>query len=487
MKKLISLLVAAVMALSLATACQLTDDTNQNGDPAATPTAQPAGDDTLDLTAIAAKIGGEETITLGDVKTVFDMYVEYFSYYGYDVTSDTATLEGFQDDVVNMLVQEKLINYKARELGYAEFTTEQQAELDQRVEEEIDNLNEYYRAQAESEAQSDATVDVDARTMELILEEAISNLGDENATYEMYCEELSKNVESQYLAELVKEDKLKDVVASEDQISEEYNADLAEDTEAYGTTPENYKGDQEGFESSGEGVPVLFVPEGYHRVMDIYIPFEGTVPEECTTKKTEMNQLKTEYSELAFADAISASSANSARMKEIITQYQALSAEYDALYAEYTASTRKAMEDVYARLENGEDFKTVMAETTQNADFTEIDAFAQKGMLIAPTLACASDWSDTFKAYFAELSLGEYSQIFEDESGLRIIYYAADETPGAKELSQVHDEIAAYLESTLKDEEWNTLVDEWTKEEGTVTLFPEVYRVLGKSDDTAAQ
>ncbi len=191
MKKLISLLVAAVMALSLATACQLTDDTNQNGDPAATPTAQPAGDDTLDLTAIAAKIGGEETITLGDVKTVFDMYVEYFSYYGYDVTSDTATLEGFQDDVVNMLVQEKLINYKARELGYAEFTTAQQAELDQRVEEEIDNLNEYYRAQAESEAQSDATVDVDARTMELILEEAISNLGDENATYEMYCEELS--------------------------------------------------------------------------------------------------------------------------------------------------------------------------------------------------------------------------------------------------------------------------------------------------------
>ena len=60
--------------------------------------------------------------------------------------------------------------------------------------------------------------------MELILEEAIANLGDDNATYEDYCKALSEDIETQYLSELMKDDLTKDVKATDDEIEEAYNA-----------------------------------------------------------------------------------------------------------------------------------------------------------------------------------------------------------------------------------------------------------------------
>ena len=111
-KKLIALLLCAAMAASILCACQLSDTDTPNGtaeptDPAApASTAEPTDTDNsaeLDLTAAVAKINGETVLTLGDVKTMFDMYVEYFANYGYDVISDQATLEEFQDDLINLM------------------------------------------------------------------------------------------------------------------------------------------------------------------------------------------------------------------------------------------------------------------------------------------------------------------------------------------------------------------------------------------------
>lgn len=99
-----------------------------------------------------------------------------------------------------------------------------------------------------------------------------------------------------------------------------------------------------------------------------------------------MNNLKTEYCTLAFDDAINGTSTNAARIAEIISEYKAKQAEYDKYYAEYTASAYEKINAAYARLEAGEDFKAVMADVTENTDFTEIDAYAD-GMLISiPTL-----------------------------------------------------------------------------------------------------
>lgn len=263
-KKLIALLLCAAMAASILCACQLSDTDTTSGtaeptDPAApASTAEPTDTDNsaeLDLTAAVAKINGETVLTLGDVKTMFDMYVEYFANYGYDVISDQATLEEFQDDLINLMVQDKVIEAKARELGYANFTDEQKAELESRIAEKIDGLNSYYRDIAEQEAETDESVNVDERMNELILEEAIANMGDENATYESYCAKLSEDVEVEYLVELMRNDLTKDAAADEADIEEQFNTNSMTDMDTYNNNPEYYKDDEDAYEASLEGVP----------------------------------------------------------------------------------------------------------------------------------------------------------------------------------------------------------------------------------------
>ena len=486
-KKLIALLLCAAMAASILCACQLSDTDTPSGtaeptDPAApASTAEPTDTDNsaeLDLTAAVAKINGETVLTLGDVKTMFDMYVEYFANYGYDVISDQATLEEFQDDLINLMVQDKVIEAKARELGYANFTDEQKAELESRIAEKIDGLNSYYRDIAEQEAETDESVNVDERMNELILEEAIANMGDENATYESYCAKLSEDVEVEYLVELMRNDLTKDAAADEADIEEQFNTNSMTDMDTYNNNPEYYKDDEDAYEASQEGVPPLYVPKDYHRIYDIYVAYEGDIPQECTDANTAMNNLKTEYCTLAFDDAINGTSTNAARIAEIISEYKAKQAEYDKHYAEYTASAYEKINAAYARLEAGEDFKAVMADVTENTDFTEIDAYAD-GMLISNSYTSSSDWSSAVKDAFAKLSLGQYSQVFEDTNGLHIIYYVSDEKAGSKTLDEVHDAIAATLTADKKDEVWNALIEEWLND-GSVELMTEVYRQLGK-------
>ena len=303
-------------------------------------------------------------------------------------------------------------------------------------------------------------------------------MGDENATYESYCAKLSEDVEVEYLVELMRNDLTKDAAADEADIEEQFNTNSMTDMDTYNNNPEYYKDDEDAYEASQEGVPPLYVPQDYHRIYDIYVAYEGDIPQECTDANTAMNNLKTEYCTLAFDDAINGTSTNAARIAEIISEYKAKQAEYDKYYAEYTASAYEKINAAYARLEAGEDFKAVMADVTENTDFTEIDAYAD-GMLISNSYTSSSDWSSAVKDAFAKLSLGQYSQVFEDTNGLHIIYYVSDEKAGSKTLDEVHDAIAATLTADKKDEVWNALIEEWLND-GSVELMTEVYRQLGK-------
>ncbi|HOG00571.1 MAG: peptidylprolyl isomerase [Firmicutes bacterium ADurb.Bin248] len=506
MKKWISVLLAAFMLLPLIAACKLTDD-------------EP------DLKAVVATVGGEE-ITLGEVKALFDSYVTYFSYYGYDVTGDTETLHQFQDDIVNKMVEDKLIVVKAKELGYDQFTEEQQAELDARVAEELEAMQEYYRSQAESEYESDNTVNVEERTQELILEEANNNMNRDDATYEEYTEFIREDMTATYLGELLRAGQLKDLSVSEEDVQNEYQTQVDADTASYTESPAAYLAAQESYESLGEGAPALYVPEGYHRVYDIFIKFEGTLPDEYNTNKTQMDKLTTEYQNLAFSEALSGINENSTRMQEILAEYaaaqtagdkakmDALKAEYqelafaeatageasenakrmgeimseyaalqaknDELFAAYAAGAKAKIDEIYAKLEAGENFKELMLANTQNENFNDGESlFVERGMLITNDYDTDDSWGDITKETFASLAAGKYSEPYSDSDGYHILFNIGSETPGVRALD---DTLRAYFEgvakATLEETEWQALIDAW-KAEAEVTINTEVYRVLG--------
>lgn len=485
MKKPLALLMAALMSFGILTACNVAQDPAVvNGEPSisADPAPAPvnaAPVDEADRSTPVAKINGETVLTLGELTDMFNMYSEYFAAYGYDVKSDEATLHTFQDDLVDMIVLDKLVAVKAKELGYANYSPEQQEELDNRVDEEIVALHEYYTGLAQDEAATDPSISVVDRAMELILEQAVAETNDENITYEDYCAKLKETIELQYLAEIMQADLTKDIAATDEDIHADFDQGCAEHIETYTANPSYYKDDQEGYEISLEGVPPLFVPDNYHRMMDIFIPFDGAIPVECTDAQTAMNNARSEYCTLAFEDALNNTNANSAAMETALAAYRSAQAIYDEKYAEYTAAARETIAAAYSRLENGESFAAVMNDVTENTDFTEIPAFTDKGMLISTEYSSGDDWSDTIKAEFAKLALGQYSPVFEDSDGMHIIYYLSDEKPGTKDVDEVHDAIATSLTQFKRDEYWGTLIDEW-KNDGSVELMTDIYRQLGK-------
>lgn len=489
MKKVISLIVALALLLPAVTACQLTDseDTGTAAETAAVETTDNASatedeaTSSLDLTAIVATVG-DENLTLGEVKDLFDAYIDYFTYYGYDVTSDQATLESFQDDLVNTLVQEIVINQKAVELGYTELTDEQRAELDANIKDELDSMDAYYREQATTEAASDSSIDIDERVTELILEEAVQNMGIDNPTYDDYVAYITEDYTTDYYASIMKEDMLKDVAATDDEIKLEYDSDVLSDQTTFDGDPASYKLTEETYESTLEGLPATYVPEGYSRIMDILISFDGELPEEYTSNNTQMSTLKDEYKTLAFDDAIAGTNTNAARMSEILAEYTALSDERDAMFVEYAAGAKEKADAIYAELEAGGDFASLLAENTENTDFTDYQIFSTIGMLIAGDYDCSPDWSDTVKEQFASLSVGEYSKPFSDTDGYHIIYYVSDETAGVKSLDEVKTAIGNQLTLDKQSDEWSTLTDEWMNED-TVTLYTDVYRILGTEAD----
>jgi hypothetical protein len=476
MKKWISILLAAFMLLPLLAACQLTDDGTNTEDPTATGTAE------LDLTAVVAKVG-DKTITLGDVKTLFDNYVTYFSYYGYDVTSDEATLQQFQDDIVNKMVEEKLAEMKATELGYDQLTDEQQAELDKRVQDELAAMADYYRAQAEEEYASDSSINVEDRINALILEEAAYNMSKDDVTYEEYVAFITEDLKATYLQELLKAGELGDVTVDPEDIQTEYDTLLTTDTSTYTEDPSAYQTAQNTYEASGEGMPILYVPEGYHRIYDIFIAFDGTLPEDYDTNQNQMKTLKSEYQELAFQDAVAGTSDNAARMAEIIAEYNSLQTACDEIYAEYASAAKTKIDDLYAQLQAGADFKELMLANTQNENFTTSALMAERGMLITTDYDCEQDWKDNTKEIFKGLSIGQYSEVYAEDDGYHIIFYVGDETPGARAFEgEVYDAVETQVLTAAQDTEWQALLDEW-KNSDSVVIYTDVYRVLGTTGE----
>ncbi len=170
-------------------------------------------------------------------------------------------------------------------------------------------------------------------------------------------------------------------------------------------------------------------------------------------------------------------------MAEIITEYQTLQTACDEIYAEYAASSKAKIDDLYAQLQAGADFKELMLANTQNGNFAASAIMAEKGMLITTDYECEEDWKDNTKVAFKGLSIGQYSEVYAEDDGYHIIFYVGDETPGARALEgDVYDAIQAQVLTAAQDTEWQALLDEW-KNDDSVVINTEVYRVLGTTTE----
>ncbi|HWS28553.1 MAG TPA: peptidylprolyl isomerase [Clostridia bacterium] len=456
MKKFLALLIAAIMILGIAAGCSLKDEPNAD-DPVN------AGDIAGDTPVVT--VDGEVVLTWADYTTEYNTYNEQFYQSSGAYLEDAGYADTAVSEIIDFYTEDAVIAYQAKKQGADQLTEEQQTELQAQIDDLIKGYDEYYRSQAEEEAADDASIDVDARVDELIAEEAQYYTGKE-MTYDEFMDWLKDAVTDQFVGDLLKEKALQDVVAGDDYVETFYNDELASQTESYDATPANYLSDQEAFETAVEGaVPVLYVPEGYARVMDILVTPTGTLPDDYDQKLTDMSDLKEEYGQLAFDDAANGNSENAVRMAEILTEYAALKAETDAAHDEYVREAKEKIEAAYAELQAGTPFADVLAKYTENTKFTDNEIFRQKGALM---YASGSDWSNAVIEAFKTLSVGSFSAVLEDDEGFHILYYVSDEIPGVRPLSDVTELIRPAATEQKKSEEWDALLTAWKADSSVV-------------------
>ncbi len=456
MKKFLALLMAAILVLGIAAGCSLEEKPN---------TEEPVNTgDIADDTPVVT-VDGEVVLTWADFKNEYTTYNEQFYQSSGAYLADAGYADTAVQEIIDFYTEDAVIAYQAKKQGADQLTAEQQAELQAEIDDLINGYEEYYRTMAEEEAAADTTIDVDARINELIAEEAMYYTGKE-MTYDEFMGWLTDAVTNQFVGEILKEKALEDVVVADDYIETWYNEELASQKTSYETDPSYYLSDQESFELGEEGaVPVLFVPEGYARVMDILAVPTGTLPEDYEQKMTDMNTLQEEYGKLAFLDATSGSSENAARMTEILTEYAALKAETDAAHDAYVQTAKEKIEAAYAELQAGTPFADVLVKYTENTKFSEIETFRQKGALMYSE---GSEWSNAVIETFNSLSVGSFSAVFEDDEGFHILYYVSDEIPGERPLSDVTEHIRPAATEQKKSEEWDALLTAWKADSSVV-------------------
>ena len=195
----------------------------------------------------------------------------------------------------------------------------------------------------------------------------------------------------------------------------------------------------------------------------IDVPFE-----EYSEKFSEMENLKSEYGELAFTVNVEGGE-GADRLSEIKTEYNKLKADADKIKDEYLAPSVEKAKEAYAKLQAGEEFSKVAEEYSPDTEGNK------NGLLISVKHSGSYDWSKEVKDAFAKIKQGEYTEAVKDDEGVHILYYLSDEPAGEVGLDSVKDKIKEILMIDVQEDEWNQILETWKNDE-SVSLNEELVR-----------
>lgn len=396
---LIALLVAcaglAVWAVSAQIRVNRLEARLSGADEAAAPQAQaqlhlPEGPD-----AVAAEFNGG-TITAQEAATEYAVISEYYRMLG---MNEAEYAENAKYSVLESLVEARVLEQKARELGVFEMSDEERAALEARVQAEYEDNLRYYMEFRFDESKSED--ELRAETIEYLNENGSS-----------YADMLAAAERSAW------QDRLFEKVTSEIQISDEQMREF------YQTQLESaeltYSADYNAYEADAEaGRTMVWNPEGVRRVDSIFIPFDEAA--------------SVEY--LSIQAAVEGGDASR-------------QADLDALYAQLEPSAQAVID----RLNAGEDFAALQA---------EYGALSEYGCFVSDRSDVWGDAFR--EAAMALAQPGDLSAPVRVDGGICILRYAADVPAGPVAFEAVRDALLDTYEAELKTSQYNATVVQWVQ------------------------
>ena len=264
------------------------------------------------------------------------------------------------------------------------------------------------------------------------------------------------------------EQSLRDAVTevSDEDLQAAYDAKVAEQQESY-TDGSSFESDM-----SGDSAIVCWMPEGYRTVKHILV-----IPEDelMSTYKTAVSDLSSAQSTLEGYQAELAA-LNDDDATEGARTAEEIQADIDAAEAS-VASAQSAVEtaaqacldsvkdktdEIYARLEAGEDFEALIAEYGEDPGMQN-EPTSSRGYYVS---AASTNWEVNFRdAAMALENVGDYTaEPVLSGSGVHIIRYESDVTAGPVALDEVREALYAETLTELQEANVTDTIEAWVAE-----------------------
>ena len=403
-KRILALTIAALMALS---ACAFAEEE----DLIAELEAQ------IETYTVAAKYDGG-VVSVEEVEEQYAYLVNMYAQYGYDISSYA---DYYVEDIIRQIVEFRVQLQKAAELGLDQFTEEEEAAFAEQAQAEYDSMVEAYKSQFTG-------------TDEEVLQQTEDFLASQDYTVDTVIGYLKEDT----LLNRVYAYAIQDVSLTDEAVSQEYDARVAADQEAFAADLSQYE------DAVNSGTTVYYTPEGFRAVKHILL-----LPSE--EAQTELDSLNSQLS--------------SAETDEDKAEIQA---QIDAIFAEMEPT----VEEIYARIEAGEDFDALIEEYGQDPGMQSGDS-AENGYYVS---ADSTAWVQEFTDGAMSIpEIGGVSDPVRSSYGIHIIKYVGDVASGATDFADVETTLRETLLSTLTEEAYSAALTEWVE-----AVHPEYYpeRVL---------
>lgn len=346
------------------------------------------------------------------VQEASDAYATTAAYYEMLGANPADYAEEAKRETIDRLVEDKLLEAKAKEYGVYELTADQKAELEQEVQANFDAQVEYYMAFRFDDSRTDEELRRD--TVDYLTENGMS------------VDDLYKTAAANIWRDNLREYITKDVTVEESDVQEYYKNQLE-------TAKITYAADFSMYESDREfGSPVVYNPAGVRTVQGILIPFS--------------------------TEQIGSYLALQAQIEAGDTSKQA---ELDALYGQIMPTAQAVLD----RARAGEDFTALMDECSAD------ETLRREPM--RSTGYCVSAQSTAFSKNFVDAAMalekiGDISDPVRMDTGIYILRYAGDVPEGEVPYEQVRDQLLDGCLEEKKNRLYNSTVEGWLKDANIV-------------------
>ena len=479
-KRFLIILTALLLILPLA-GCLVPNEGGQSADATASSgaVAAPGGTnsnagtaaETFDSDAVAIELGSIQ-ITAGEVESMFDQYISYFSY-GYSL--DEETLEEFLRMSEEWLIEYYLPLWKAEQLGIT-LSDEEEASIAAEAEKSVaEERNELLCMFAEEytdieESIDDASVLTEAQlsaTLDGINAELVEYYG-EGFTFDDYLamrhEDYVLSLRSDRLSEILRERVVTDSAIDQETADQWYETTLEEQKTKYEASPEEFFYDAQDGEN---GMLILYAPDGYVRVQVLEFVPEGEPDEKIEANVRKMSEYEAEYGALVLNDS------DPDRKAEIEAEYAALKAEQASLEEAYFGAVIKKSAEAYDALADGLSFEEAM-DRYNVAD--ETGSGKDERLVYVNGV---DPRYDGIASVAKTLEPGAYSNpVLVD--GVYMIVKLVEVIPGGVvDRSTIEDRILTAAANERKDTLWEVQYDAWLEEAKAAAVYHrETYEMI---------